>query len=57
LSPSEDVQKGYFVVVSRKIAFDYKHVANGEFLEKRLFRHPPYGNVVSSPLKVTVVID
>jgi hypothetical protein len=35
-----DVQKGYFAVVSRKITFDYKHVANGEFLEKRLFRHP-----------------
>jgi dUTP pyrophosphatase len=46
-----DVQKGYFAVVSRKIAFDYKHVANGEFLEKRLFRHPqvPQGLFIELP--------
>jgi hypothetical protein len=36
----EDVQKGHFAVVSGKITFDYKHVANGKSLEKRLFRHP-----------------
>jgi hypothetical protein len=34
-----DVQKGHFAVVSEKITFDYKHVANGKSIEKRLFRH------------------
>jgi hypothetical protein len=35
-----DVPKGHFVAVSRKIAFDYKHIANDKSLEQRLFKHP-----------------
>jgi hypothetical protein len=43
-----DVPKGHFVVVSGKITFDYKHVANGKSLEKRLFRHPQ--NMKTNPV-------
>jgi hypothetical protein len=31
----EDVQKGHFAAVSRKIALDYKHAANDKSLEKK----------------------